>query len=135
MKKTEGRSHPDTLAEIDLGGITPCRWDDGFDGQDVTQGRLDDFWSMWQRAGTIWHVWQVAGAPEGPTFFFLDDDDALKGPIGPLEGPEVSLFSSFLAFLAFNVTNNGILLSQPCRLFLMTYFVIKGHLDDISRGR
>jgi hypothetical protein len=34
---------PDTLAEIDLGGITPCRWDDGFDGQDATQGRLDDF--------------------------------------------------------------------------------------------
>jgi hypothetical protein len=26
------------------------------------------------------------------------------------------------------------LLSQPCRLFLMTYFVIKGNLDDIKRG-
>ena len=50
MKKTEERPHQDTLAEIGLGGITPCRRDDGFDGQDATQSRLDDFWSMWQRA-------------------------------------------------------------------------------------
>ena len=89
---------------FDLGGINPCIWDDGFDGQDATQGMLDDFWSMWHRAGTIWHMWQVAGAPEGPTFCFLDADYALKGPTSPSEGPDVSLFSSFLTFLAFNVT-------------------------------
>jgi hypothetical protein len=61
----EGHPHQDALTEIDLGGITPCRWDDGFNGQNATQGRLDDFWGMWQRVGTIWHVWQVARAPEG----------------------------------------------------------------------
>jgi hypothetical protein len=75
---------------------------------------------------------QVAGAPEGPTCCFLDADHAQKGPTSPSEGPDVSIFSSFLAFLAFNVTNNQILLSQPCRLFLMAYFVIKGHEDDIN---
>ena len=123
MKKTEGRPHQDTLAMIDLRGITPCRWDDGFDGQDATQGRLDVFWRMWQCAWTIWHVWQPAGALEGPTFCLLDADDAQKGPTSPSEGPDVSLFSSYFDILAFNVTNNGILLSQPCRLFLMTYFV------------
>ena len=79
---------------------------------------------MWQCAGTIWHVWQVAGALEGPTFCLLDADDAQKGPMSPSKGPDVSLFSSYFDILAFNVTNNGILLSQPCRLFLMTYFVI-----------
>jgi hypothetical protein len=78
---------------------------------------------MWQRAGTIWHVWQVAGAPEGPTFCLLDVDDAQKGPTSPSEGPDVSLFSSYFDILAFNETNNVIMLSQPCRLFLMTYFV------------
>jgi len=78
---------------------------------------------MWQCAWTIWHVWQPAGALEGPTFCLLDADDAQKGPTSPSEGLDVSLFSSFLTFLAFNVTNNEILLSQPCRLFLMTYFV------------
>jgi hypothetical protein len=123
MKKTEGRPHQDTLAEIYLGGITPCRWDDGFDGQDATQDRLDVFWSRWQCAGLVWHMWQVAGAPRGPTFCLLDADDAQKGPTSPSEGPDVSLFSSYFDILAFNVTNNEILLSQPCRLFLMTYFV------------
>ena len=78
---------------------------------------------MWQGAGIIWHVWQLAGALEGPTFCFLDVELAQKGPTSPSEGPDVSHFSSFLAFLAFNVTNNEVLLSQPCRLFLMTYFV------------
>ena len=62
----------------------------------------------------------------------LDDDYALKGPTSPSDGPDVSHFSSFLAFLAFNVKNNEVLLSQPCQLFLMTYFVIKGHEDDIN---
>jgi hypothetical protein len=67
----------------------------------------------------------VAGcrSPRGANVLPLDADDALKGPTSPSEGPDVSLFSSFLTFLAFNVTNNEILLSQPCRLFLMTYFV------------
>jgi hypothetical protein len=73
--------------------------------------------------GLVWHVWQVAGAPEGPTFCLLDADDAQKGPTSPSEGPDVSLFSSYFDILAFNVTNNEIMLSQPCRLFLMTYFV------------
>jgi len=80
-------------------------------------------------------VWQPAGALEGPTFFLLDVDDGQKGPTSPSEGPDVSSFSFYFGILAFNVTNNGILLSQPCLLFLMTYFVIKGHLDDIKRGR
>ena len=61
---------------------------------------------MWQHAGTIGHVWQVAGAPEGPTFCLLDADDALKGPTSPPERLDVSHFSSILTFLAFNVTNN-----------------------------
>jgi len=94
------------LAEIDLGGITPCRWDDGFDGQDATQDRLDVLWSRWQCAGLVWHMWQVAGAPRGPTFCLLDAGDDQKGPMSPSEGPDVSLFSSILTFLAFNVTND-----------------------------
>jgi hypothetical protein len=28
----EGHPHQDVLAEIDLWGISPCRWYDGFDG-------------------------------------------------------------------------------------------------------
>jgi hypothetical protein len=32
----EGRPHQDALAEIDLWGTSPCRWYDGFDGQDAT---------------------------------------------------------------------------------------------------
>jgi hypothetical protein len=69
-------------------------------------------------------MWQPAGALGGPTFCLMDVDDAHKGPTSPSEGTDVSLFSSYFDILAFNVTNNGILLSQPCRLFLMTYFVI-----------
>jgi hypothetical protein len=68
-------------------------------------------------------MWQVAEAPRGPTFCLLDAGDAQKGPTSSSEGPDVSLFSSILTFLAFNVTNNEVLLSHPCRLFLMTYFV------------
>jgi hypothetical protein len=108
---------------FDLWGINPYRWDDGFDGQDATQGRLDIFWRKWLCARLVWHIWQVAEAPRGPTFCLLDDDYALKGPTSSSKGPDVSHFSSFLEFLAFNVTNNGIMLSQPCQLFLMTYFV------------
>jgi hypothetical protein len=103
-------------------GISPYRWDDGFDGQDATQGRLDVFWSRWQCVGLVWHMWQVVESTRGPTFFLLDADDALKGTTSPSEGLDISHFSSFLTFLAFNLTNNGILLSQPCRVFLMTYF-------------
>jgi hypothetical protein len=66
------------------------------------------------------------------TFCLLDVDLAQKGPTSSSEGPDISLFSSKFGILAFNVTNNVIMLSQPCRLFLMTYFVIKGHLDDIN---
>jgi len=91
------RRQKDTLTRtlwqrFDLEGITPCRWDDGFDGQDATQGRLDVFWRMWQCAWTIWHVWQPAEALEGPTFFLLNADDAQKGPTSPSEGPGVSFF-------------------------------------------
>jgi hypothetical protein len=49
----------------------------------------------------LWHVWQLAGGPEGPTFCLLDDDHAQKGPTSPSEGPDVSHFSSILTFLAF----------------------------------
>jgi hypothetical protein len=62
----EGRPHQDALAEIDLWGISPCRWYDDFDGQDATIGRLDVSWRIWQRVWTLWHVWQLAGGPEGP---------------------------------------------------------------------
>jgi hypothetical protein len=123
VKKTEGCPHQDTLAEIYLGGVTPCRWDDGFDGQDATQDRLDIFWSRWQCARLVRHMWQVAGARGRPTFCLLDVDDAQKGPTSPSKGLDVSFFSSYFDILAFNVTNNEIMLSQPCRLFLMTYFV------------
>jgi hypothetical protein len=36
-REEEGRPHQDALAEIDLWGISPCRWYDGFDGQDATR--------------------------------------------------------------------------------------------------
>jgi hypothetical protein len=42
----------------------------------------------------------------GPTFCSLDADHAQKGPTSPSEGPDVSLFSSILTFLAFNVIND-----------------------------
>jgi hypothetical protein len=62
-------------------------------------------------------VWQLAGALEGPTFCLLDVDLAQKGPMSPLEGPDVSFLAHDFDILAFNMTNNVILLSQPCRLF------------------
>jgi hypothetical protein len=31
-EEEEGRPHQDALAEIDLWGSAPCRWDDGLDG-------------------------------------------------------------------------------------------------------
>jgi hypothetical protein len=60
---------------------------------------------------------------EGPTFCLLDADDAQKGQRLPQRGLTSPFLALFLTFLAFNVTNNEVLLSQPCRLFLMTYFV------------
>jgi hypothetical protein len=102
-----------------------------FAGQDATQGGLDVFWRMWQCAWTIWHMWRLAGALEGPTFCLLDADLAQKGPTSPSEGPDVSHLAHIFGILAFNVTNNEIMLSRPCRMFLVTYFVNQGHLDDI----
>jgi hypothetical protein len=67
-------------------GSAPCSWDVDFDDQDATQGSLDVFWSMWQRAGLLWHVWQVAGAPGGATFCSVDDDYAQTGPTSPFRG-------------------------------------------------
>jgi hypothetical protein len=41
----------------------------------------------------IWHVWKLAGAPEGPTFCSLDVDLAQKGSTSPSEGPDISLLA------------------------------------------
>jgi hypothetical protein len=117
MKKTEGRPHQDALAEIGLGGSPTTDEMMAFDGQDATQGRLDIFWRMRQCAEIIWHVWQLAGALKGPTFCLWDADLAQKGPTSPSEGPDVSLLAHNYDILAFNVTNNVTIVSQPCRLF------------------
>jgi hypothetical protein len=69
---------------FDLWGSTPCRWDDDLDGQDATQGRLDDFWSMWQRAGLLWHTCRLQEPQRGQRLSLLDADYALKGPTSPL---------------------------------------------------
>jgi hypothetical protein len=94
-EKDRGTFHQDTMAEPDLGGITHCRLDYGFQWIGRHLRQLDVFWSMWQCARVIWHVWHLAGALEGPTFCFLDFDLAQKGPTSPSEGPDVSLFSSY----------------------------------------
>jgi hypothetical protein len=52
----EGRPHQDVWQGFDPWGSAPCRWDIDLDGLDATQGRLDDFWSMWQCAGLVWHT-------------------------------------------------------------------------------
>jgi hypothetical protein len=117
MKKKMDVLTQDALAEPGLGGSPTADEMMAFDGQDTTQCRLDVFWSMWQCAGIIWHVWQVAGAPRGPMFCSLDVDLAQKGPMSPSEGHDVSLLAHNFDILAFNVTNNVIFLSQPCRLF------------------
>ena len=41
---------------FDPWGSAPGRWDVDLDGLDATQGRLDDFWSMWQCVGLVWHT-------------------------------------------------------------------------------
>jgi hypothetical protein len=117
MKKKKDILTQDALAEPGLGGSPTADEMMTFHGQDATQGRLHVFWSMWQCVGTIWHMWQVAGAPGGPTFCLFDADLAQKGPTSPSKGPDVSLLAHNYDILAFNVTNNVILLSQPCRLF------------------
>jgi len=111
MKKTEGRPYQDTLAETGLGGSPIADEMMAFDGQDATQGKLDVFWSMWPCAGIIWHVWQLAGALEGPTFCLLDADLAQRGPTSPSEEPDVSLLAHNYDILAFNVTNNVTIVS------------------------
>ena len=58
---------------------------------------------MWQCAGITWHVWQLGGALEGPTFWSLDAVFAQKGPTSPSEGLDVPLFCSYyVIFLAVN---------------------------------
>jgi hypothetical protein len=97
-REEEGRPHQDVLAEILAYGDQPLA--DGtltLMDQDATQGSLDDFWSMWQRAGLLWHVWQVAGAPGGATSCSVDGDYALTGPTSPFRGL-TSLISSFWHF-------------------------------------
>jgi hypothetical protein len=116
-EEEEGRSHPGRFGRARPRGSPTADEMMAFDGQDATQGRLDVFWRMWQCAGIIWHVWQLAGALEGPTFCLLDADIAQKGPTSPSEGPDVSLLAHNFDILAFNVTNNVTIVSQPCRLF------------------
>jgi hypothetical protein len=53
----------------------------------------------------------------------MDADDAQEGPTSRPEGPDISHFISYFDILAFNVANNGIMLSQPGQLFLITYFL------------
>ena len=55
-------------------------------------------WSVWQGAEVIWHVWQLGGALEGPTFGFLDAELAQKGPTSPSEGLDVPLLAHFMTF-------------------------------------
>ena len=117
MKKKKDVLTRDSLAEPGLGGSPIADEMMALAGQYTTQGRLDVFWRMWHCAWTIWHVWQLAGAPEGPTFCFLDVDLAQKGPTSPSEGPDVSLLAHNFDILAFNVKNNVILLSQSGQLF------------------
>ena len=73
-EEDRGTFHQDTMAEPSLGGLPTADEMIAFDGQDAIQGKMNVFWSMWQCAGIIWHVWQVARASEGPTFFFWDAD-------------------------------------------------------------
>jgi hypothetical protein len=93
MKKTEGRPHQDTLAEIYLGGITPCRWDDGFDGQDATQGRLDVFWSSGSVLGLFGTCGRLQEPQGGQRFAFW----MLMMPKKGQRLPQRGLTSPFLA--------------------------------------
>jgi hypothetical protein len=53
---------------------------------------------MWQGAEVIWHVWQLGGALEGPTFGILDAEIAQKGPTSPSEGLDVPLLAHIMTF-------------------------------------
>jgi hypothetical protein len=59
---------------------------------------LDVVWSVWQGAQVIWHVWQLGGALEGPTFGFLDVVLAQKGPMSPSKGLDVPFLAHFMTF-------------------------------------
>ena len=59
---------------------------------------LDVVWSMWQGVEVTWHVWQLGGALEGPTFGFLDVVFAQKGPTSPSKGLDVPLLAHFMTF-------------------------------------
>jgi hypothetical protein len=49
-------------------------------------------------AEVVWHVWQLGGALEGPTFGCLDAVLAQKGPTSPSEGLDVPLLAHFMTF-------------------------------------
>jgi hypothetical protein len=65
------------------------------------------------------HLARVAAcrSPRRANVCLLDADLAQKGPTSPSEGPDVSLLAHNYDILAFNVTNNVTIVSQPCRLF------------------
>jgi len=54
---------------------------------------------MWQGVEVIWHVWQLGGALEGPTFGFWMLDLPKKGPTSPSERLDVPLFAHIMTFL------------------------------------
>jgi hypothetical protein len=58
------------------------------------------------------HLARVAAcrSPRRANVLLLDADLAQKGPTSPSEGPDVSLLAHNFDILAFNVTNNVILL-------------------------
>jgi hypothetical protein len=68
---------------FDLWGSAPVDWMMALMDRTPPRTGWTLFWSRWQCVGIFWHTWQVAGAPEGPTFCLLDDDYALKGPTSP----------------------------------------------------
>jgi hypothetical protein len=98
MKKKKDVLTQDTLAEIGLGGSPTA--DEMMALMDRTPPRAG--WTFSGGCGSvlgiIWHVWQLAGALEGPTFCLLDADLAQKGPTSPSEGPDVSLLAHNLTF-------------------------------------
>jgi hypothetical protein len=92
----EGRRtfHQDTMAEPGLGGDHPLQMGRLLSMDRTSPETAGRFLECVAVCWVIWHVWQLAGAPEGPTFCFLDTDLSQKGPTSPSKGPDVSLFSS-----------------------------------------
>jgi hypothetical protein len=117
MKKKKDVLTQDTLAEPDLGGSPTA--DEMMALMDRTPPRAG--WTFSGACGSVLGLFGTCGRlqepQKGPTFCLLDADLAQKGPTSPSEGPDVSLLAHNFDILAFNVTNNVILLSQPCRLF------------------